>query len=107
MRSGIALPVPLYGMCVIWVLVIAMNISPARWDAEPGPDDAKLSSRGLALASAMTSFTFFAASELVTHTAYGCVEVTVTAMRSRTGSYGSFDMSVALIACDGFTTAIV
>src|SRR5689334_14248238 len=107
MRSGIALPVPLYGMCVIWMLVMEVNISPARWDAEPGPDDAKLSSRGLALASAMTSFTFLAASELVTHTAYGWVEVTVTALRSRTGSYGRCDISVALMACDGLTTAIV
>ena len=50
-------PVPLYGMCVISMPAMLTNISPARCDADPGPDEAKFNSRGLAFASAMSSLT--------------------------------------------------
>src|SRR5262249_34490521 len=107
MRSGMAPPVPLYGTCVSWTPAMLMNISPARCDAEPGPEDAMLISRGLLFASAMKSCTVLTGNEFVTVTAYGCVDVTVIAARSRSGSYGRLGMRVALIACDGLTSAIV
>src|SRR6218665_456646 len=51
---------PLYGMCVIFTPAIEANSSAARWVDWPLPDDAKLSTPGLALASAMSSVTSFA-----------------------------------------------
>ena len=54
-RSVTAGPVPRYGTCSISMPAICMNSAPERCDAEPTPDEPKLSLPGLALAWAISS----------------------------------------------------
>src|SRR5437660_1103707 len=55
MGSAIAGAEPRYGTWSIWVPVIILNSSPARWVEFPMPPDAMLSLFGLVLAWAMRS----------------------------------------------------
>src|SRR6185436_3181520 len=56
-RSVSAAGAPLYGTCVQVTPVIERNSSPERWVMVPVPADATLMAPGLALASALKSFT--------------------------------------------------
>ena len=61
--SMIAGLLPLYGTCTMLMPVARLNISPARWLVLPTPGEAKVSSPGCALASAISSLTFLAGVE--------------------------------------------
>ena len=41
-RSVVIGAPPLYGMCVIWIFIAALVISPTMWPMEPGPPLPKL-----------------------------------------------------------------
>jgi len=60
-RSTIAGPPPLYGMCVIFVPACRLNSSRARCPVPPTPEEPPFS--GFVFASAISSFTDFAGTE--------------------------------------------
>ena len=56
---------PLYGTCTSLTPVISSKSAPAIWEGEPFPVEPKFSWPGRLFASAMSSFTLFAASVLL------------------------------------------
>src|SRR6266700_1521616 len=75
-----------------------LNSSPARCAGVPWPEEAKLISPGLALASAISSFTVRARSDGWTTSTLGVDAASVTGARSLIGSKGIFAKRLALIA---------
>ena len=69
---------------------MVLNNSPARWFEPPLPDEPKFSAPGLALATAINSFMFFAGTPGCTTTTSGVVLISVIGSKSFNGSYGSF-----------------
>ena len=77
---------PLYGTCTMRVRVTVLKSSAVRCVDEPLPLEAKESSPGRALASAMNSFTFFTGRLGVTTSSSGELDTTVIGAKSRIGS---------------------
>src|SRR5262245_2627789 len=70
-RSGMDWPVPLYGTCRMFVLVMVLNSSPARCGVLPLPAEGKLITPGCDLDSAISCFTEAAGSAGCTVTMCG------------------------------------
>ena len=80
--------VPLYGMFTMSTPDCILNASPAMCSDEPTEPIAKLSWPGLALASAISSFTLLAGSEGCATRIEGEVATSVSGVKSFTGSKG-------------------
>src|SRR5688572_14214389 len=91
MTSVTAGGIPLYGTWIMVTPAARWNISADRWGAEPAPGVAKVSSPGFAFARAIRSLTDFAAKEAGTTSTLGWKLSCATGVKSRTGSYGSFE----------------
>ena len=88
-RSVIAGPVPLYGMCVMWMPAAWLNTSKAMCCGVPLPGVLWLSLPGLAFASAINSFRSFAATEGCTTSTIGTEAASATGAKSFSMSNGS------------------
>ena len=63
-----------------------LKVSIARCTAVPSPDDPYVTVPGLALAIATNSASVFAGTWLPTRNSTGCVPISVTCVKSRSGS---------------------
>ncbi len=70
---------------------VLLKSSPARCEATPVPPDAKLNAPGFTFASAMSSCTFFAASDGCVTRMKGVKPTSVMGAKSRSKLYGSFE----------------
>src|SRR5688500_2126183 len=98
---------PLYGTVTIFVPVRCMKSSAARCVLVAMPLVATLRSPGLALASAITSFTDLTGTEGWTMTMCGSVATWDSGVKSRTGSNGSFLCNAGVMVNDAATVSRV
>src|SRR5688572_18675952 len=87
--SVIASAKPLKGTCTILIPAVLWKSSPLICEFEPMPADVKLNVPGFALASATSSFTFFAGRDGWTIRMFGMSASGVMPAKSFTGSNGS------------------
>src|SRR5689334_2413351 len=100
-------PPPLYGTCTHCTPVMYLNSSPERWLPVPEPLDPMLIEFGLALASAMRSFTVFTGEARFAVSMLGNAEICVMPVRSRVVSYGRFLRRLGLMVIEDATTSSV
>src|SRR6185436_14697932 len=89
---------PLYGTCWKRTPAVFWNFSPVRCATVPLPGDAKLTSPGLAFAAATRSASVLYGDCAGTTMTSGALATRPIGARSLTGSYGSFEYRVGLIA---------
>src|SRR5512140_525013 len=101
-RSVIAGPAPLYGMCFMSMPVMYLNSSPDRCTEVPEPDDAMLILPGGFFAYSMNSWMVLAGKFLGTVITFGTRVMPPTGTMSLRKTNDRFLYSVALIALAGF-----
>ena len=77
---------PLYGTWIILMPACELKLSIARWTALPSPDEPYVTAPGFAFAIATNSASVFAGTWLPTRNSTGCVPISVTCVKSRSGS---------------------
>ena len=77
---------PLYGTWIILMPACELKVSIARCTAVPSPDEPYEIAPGLALAMATNSASVLAGTWLPTRNRTGCVPISETCVKSRSGS---------------------
>src|SRR5262245_30134628 len=88
--SVIDCELPLYGTCTTCTPAIELNSTDIRWLVAPEPEEANEYLPGLALSSAISSFTSFAGIEGLTTSMKGLIASRLIGEKSRSGSYATF-----------------